>query len=84
MNVLGHAAVGAVAALAPDAVLACFMWRRTWLPRTHPLVRAHAFVHGPGGIALAVALGFATHVVADAVTEHNVAPGVRGRRPWRW
>lgn len=79
-----HAALGALAGLAPDAVLAAFVWRKTWLPHDHPLMRAHRFIHGPGGFAVAAALGFAVHVVADRYTEHNLAPGVRGKRGWRW
>lgn len=75
---------GAVAALLPDALLVVFRWRRKWLPRDHPLVRAHAFIHGPGGFGVAVALGFASHLVVDRFTKHNLAPGVTGRRPWRW
>lgn len=79
-----HIVAGAVAALLPDALLLVFRWRKRWLPRTHPLVRAHAWVHGPAGFGVAVALGFASHLVVDRFTRHNLAPGVVGRRPWRW
>ena len=78
-----HATIGAVAGIAPDAVLAVFAWRKQWLPVDHPLVRVHRFIHGPGGFGVAVALGVAAHIVADHYMEHNLAPGVRGRRPWR-
>lgn len=79
-----HVAVGAVAALLPDVLLLGIRWRKRWLPRTHPLVRAHAFIHGPAGVPIAVVLGFLSHIVLDIVTPHDLAPGVRGRRPWKW
>lgn len=80
-----HALAGAVAGLAPDVVLATFVWRRAWLPHDHPLMRAHRLIHSPAGIGIAVALGFGVHVVLDHFTEHNLAAGgVRGRRGWWW
>jgi hypothetical protein len=79
-----HIVAGAVAALLPDVLLLGIRWRKKWLPRTHPLVRAHAAIHGPAGFGISVALGFASHLILDRYTRHDLAPGIRGRRPWRW
>lgn len=80
-----HAVAGAVAGIAPDVALAAFRWRRGWLPRSHPLVRVHAALHQtPWGLVIAVALAWCSHLVLDRVTKHNIAPGRKERRPWRW
>lgn len=84
MRPAAHAAVGAAAALVPDVALALFVWRRTWLPPTHPLVRAHRFMGGPAGFGVAVTLGYISHLVADRYSDHQLTPGVYGRRGWRW
>lgn len=73
-HALVGAAVGAVAAVAPDAALALFGWRRTWLPESHPLVRAHRFLHSGSGLALVAVLAWASHVVIDRYSEHNEPP----------
>lgn len=68
MNWPKHAALGAAAALLPDAALLCFGWRRRWLPETHPLVRTHRLLHSPAGIVM---LAAASHVVADRYSHHR-------------
>jgi hypothetical protein len=73
------AVVGAAAAAAPDAALALFGWRRTWLPATHPLVRAHQFLHSPAGIVVPVTAGWISHLVADRYSAHRTAPEGAGR-----
>jgi hypothetical protein len=79
MNGRRHAALGAVigaaAAVAPDLALATFGWRRTWLPEEHPLVRAHRLLHDPRYVVpVAVALAWASHVIADHYSEHRTGP----------
>lgn len=72
--VLG-AAVGAVAAAAPDVVLATYGWRRTWLGPHHPLVRAHHVLHDPRYLVpVAAAVGWASHVIADRYSTHREGP----------
>jgi hypothetical protein len=66
-----HAAIGAAVAIAPDAALVLFGWRRAWLPETHPLVRAHRFLHSPAGL---VAAAYASHLIADRFSTHRSAP----------
>lgn len=76
------AAVGAVAALLPDAALYCFGWRRDWLPGSHPLVRAHRVLHSPWSVVAAAAVaGWASHVVADRYSQHSAPPLDEGS--WR-
>jgi hypothetical protein len=77
---LTAAAVAAV----PDAALLLAV-RRRWLPRDHPVIRVHAWLHqSPWGFVLAACLGWASHLIADRLTTHNVSPGIRARRGWRW
>lgn len=64
-------ALGAVVAAAPDLVLFTFGWRRTWLPETHPLVRAHRALHSPASIPVIVGLAWASHVVSDHYSRHR-------------
>lgn len=68
------AAVGAVAAVAPDVLLLAFAWRGTWLPESHPLVRAHRFMHSPAAVPVVIGLGWASHVVTDRFSSHRTAP----------
>lgn len=78
-----HAAIGAAAAVLPDAVLWLFGWRRRWLPEAHPLVRAHRWLHSPAGVVVAVLLGWVSHLVADRYSWHRAGPAgerVRGNR----
>lgn len=76
--------VGALAAAIPDVALVLTI-RNRWLPREHPVVRAHAFLHqSPWGLVVAAAIGWLSHIVADRYTQHDLAPGVRGKRGWRW
>lgn len=74
MRSWSHAAVGAAAAVAPDVLLLAFAWRRTWLPETHPLVRAHRFLHSPASIPVVLAVGWATHVITDRYSRHRTGP----------
>ncbi len=74
MNTLRHMLVGAVAAAAPDIVLAAFGWRRTWLPEHHPLVRAHRALHSPAGLVVPLTIGWASHLVADRYSTHRTGP----------
>lgn len=84
MKTLPHMAVAAVAAALPDVALLLAV-RRRWLPRDHPVIRVHAWLHQSGwGFVLAGLLGWGSHLVADRLTRHNTAPGVRSRRGWRW
>lgn len=71
MSPVRHALLGAAVAVAPDAMLVLFGWRREWLPETHPLVRAHRFLHSPAGI---VAAAWASHVIADRFSPHREGP----------
>ena len=83
MRTPAHMIVGAAAAAAPDAALALFGWRRRWLPETHPLVRAHRWLHSPAGLVVPLALGWASHLVADRYSWHRAGPAgerVRGNR----
>lgn len=87
MNALGHAALGAAAGLAPDVALVAVhaLGRRRWLPPDHPAVRAHRLLHHPAAVAVALAAAYATHLVADRLTAHYIAPGVKGARGrWEW
>lgn len=74
-HMLLGAAVGAAAAAAPDAALALFGWRRTWLPETHPLVRAHRFLHRPAGLIVPLTAGWVSHLIADRYSTHRTGPG---------
>ena len=74
MRTWTHAAIGAAAASAPDALLLLFAWRRTWLPESHPLVRAHRFLHSRQAVLYLVALAWATHVITDEHSSHRTGP----------
>lgn len=71
MNSVRHALLGATVAVLPDVVLATYGWRKTWLPETHPLVRAHRFLHRPEAV---VAAAWASHVIADRYSRHRTGP----------
>lgn len=84
MRTVPHIVAGAVVAALPDLML-LFVIRREWLPRDHWAIRGHAFLHqSPWGFVLAACLGWASHLVTDRFTRHNLAPGVRGYRKWGW
>lgn len=68
-------AVGAFAAALPDVMLALFGWRRAWLPETHPLVRAHRWLHSPAGLIVPITAGWVSHLVADRYSAHRTGPG---------
>jgi hypothetical protein len=69
------AAAGALVAVAPDAVLVLFGWRRRWLPPEHPLVRAHQLLHQPRYLLPVVAVvAWSSHVIADQLTPHREGP----------
>lgn len=70
-----HMAIGAVVAALPDITLALFGWRKEWLPQSHPLVRAHRFLHSPASIPLIVGLAWTSHLVADWFSPHRTGPG---------
>lgn len=78
MMAWSHALVGAVAgaaaAVAPDVLLLAFAWRSEWLPETHPLVRAHRFLHSPASVPVVLAIGWATHVITDRFSSHRQKP----------
>lgn len=74
MKTPAHIAVGALAAAAPDIALALFGWRKTWLPETHPLVRAHRFMHSPKALPVVLAVGWVTHLVTDHYSKHRTGP----------
>lgn len=74
MNTLEHMVLGAAVAAAPDAALALFGWRRTWLPPHHPLVRLHRWLHGPASVLLVVALAWLSHIAADRLSAHRSGP----------
>jgi hypothetical protein len=77
MKTPAHMLVGALAAALPDVALAAYGWRREWLPETHPLVRAHQFLHSPAGIVVPVTLGWISHLIADRYSTHRTQPGDR-------
>lgn len=80
-----HMMVGALAGAAPDVVLLAIAPHRRWLPRDHPLVRAHAWLHrSPVGLCAAVALAWGSHMVLDRYTRHRTPTGTRERRGWDW
>jgi hypothetical protein len=84
MRTVPHMATAAVVAALPDAALLLAV-RRAWLPRDHPVIRAHAWLHqSPWGFVIAACLGWASHLVADRFSRHTIEPGVRARRGWRW
>jgi hypothetical protein len=84
VRTIPHIVAGAVVAALPDAALLLVI-RRAWLPRDHWVIRLHAWLHqSPWGFVLAAVLGWASHLVADRYTTHNVAPGVRAVRGWTW
>ncbi len=70
-HALAGAAIGAAAAIAPDTVLALFGWRKEWLPESHPLVKAHRFLHSPSGLIWIFALAWASHVILDWFSPHR-------------
>jgi hypothetical protein len=84
LKTIPHVVVGALAAALPDLAL-LFVVRREWLPHDHPVIRLHHFLHtSPWGFVVAGLIGWASHLVADRYTKHNIAPGVRAKRGWRW
>lgn len=70
-----HMAIGAITAALPDMMLAAFGWRKTWLPESHFLVRAHRFLHSPASIPVVIGLAWASHLVADKFSPHRTGPG---------
>lgn len=77
-------ATAALAAALPDIALVMTI-RNRWLPRDHPVIKAHAFLHqSPWGLVVAAGIGWVSHIVTDRYSDHDLAPGVRGRRGWRW
>jgi hypothetical protein len=84
MRTASHIVIGAAAAALPDIALT-FAAGREWLPRDHPVIRAHAFLHQSAwGFVVAAMLGWGSHLVADHYTQHNLTETTRGRRPFRW
>lgn len=84
MKTIPHIVTGALVAAVPDIALLLVI-KREWLPRDHWVIRLHAALHqSPWGFVLAACLGWGSHLVADRLTSHNLAPGVRGKRKWRW
>lgn len=71
MRTPAHVALGAAVAAAPDALLLLFGWRRKWLPETHPLVRAHRWLHSPASVPWVAAAAWASHLVADRYSTHR-------------
>lgn len=84
MRTLPHMVIGALAAAVPDAALLLAV-KREWLPRNHPVIRAHAFLHqSMWGFVVAAMFGWGSHLIADHYTCHNLTSTTRGRRPFRW
>jgi len=84
MRTVPHIIVGGLLAALPDAALLLAV-KREWLPQEHPIIRAHHWLHqSPWGYVLAGLIGWGSHMVADRYTMHNIAPGVRARRGWKW
>ena len=80
-----HLVVGALAGALPDIALVAVIHQRTWLPPSHPVIRAHRWLHtSPWSLVLAAVLGWGSHLVLDRFTRHQVLPGLRVRRGWRW
>ena len=71
-----HLLTGALYGTLPDLLLLSFGWRRRWLPESHPLVRAHRFLHGPGGLVLVAILAYASHLIIDRRSTHREVPTV--------
>lgn len=71
MKTPAHMVLGAVVAAAPDIVLAAYGWRHRWLPASHPLVRAHRFLHSPASVPLVVGAAWASHLIADRFSTHR-------------
>lgn len=76
-HALMGAAVGAVGGVVPDAALSLYGWRRRRLPADNPLVRVHRFLHGPGGLVLALLASYGVHLVADRYTRHPLPPWLK-------
>lgn len=74
-----HALLGAAVAVAPDAALALFGWRRAWLPESHPLVVAHRWLHSPAAVPVVAAAAWASHLVADRLSSHRTESTRRSR-----
>lgn len=74
-----HIVIGAVTAALPDAALALFGWRKEWLPESHPLVKAHRFLHSPASIPAIVGLAWVSHLIADRMSPHRTGPGQNWR-----
>ena len=80
-----HLLVGALAGALPDICLVAVIHQRTWLPPTHPVIRAHRWLHtSPWSLTVPAVLGWGSHLILDRYTRHNTAPGVRDYRGWRW
>lgn len=84
MNTPTHMMVGAMVAAAPDVMLAGFGWRRAYIPPSHPLVRAHRWLHSPASVPAAAAVGavvFAaawwSHLAVDRVSPHPLPKWVK-------
>ena len=69
-----HAVIGAVVAVLPDVVLVLYGWRKTWLPESHPLVRAHRFLHSWRSVPMVVGLAWASHIIVDRYSTHREGP----------
>ena len=68
-----HMALGAVVGVLPDLLLLAFGWRRLWLPPTHPLVRAHRWLH-TNSVPLVIVLAWASHLWLDRHSAHRTGP----------
>jgi hypothetical protein len=66
-------ALGAGVAVLPDLVLLLFAWRGKWLPATHPLVRAHRWLHDDS-LPLIIVLAWASHLYLDRHSTHREQP----------
>ena len=71
-NSAKHFIVGGLAGVAPDFFLLFYGWRKNWLPKNHPLVMAHNFIHSwAGGLVTAIILGFISHIILDKFSHHR-------------
>lgn len=79
MKTPAHLLLGAAVAAAPDVMLLAYGWRRRWLPPSHPLVRAHAWLHSPSSVPAVAVLAWSSHLVADRLSSHRTEATRRGR-----